>query len=232
MPMKTLGLIGGMSWESTALHYRHFNEIMRDRLGGLHSAKLPLWSFDFAEVAPLQHAGDWDGASAMMTGAARRLEDAGAEALVIRTNTMHKLAGAVEAAVAIPLVHIADATAARLNASGVRRPALLATRFTMEEDFYTGRQRDRHGIEAMVPDERGRDLVHRIIYEELCRDVTSQETRASYPGRDRAPAPGRGRWRHPRLHRDHHADRLRGYGPARLRHDAHSRRGRHGSRLG
>jgi aspartate racemase len=122
MPMKTLGLIGGMSWESTAIHYRHFNEIARDRLGGLHSAKLPLWAFDFAEVAALQHDGDWDGASAMMTGAARRLEDAGAEALVIRTNTMHKMAGAVEAAVAIPLVHIADATAARLKYGGCSAP--------------------------------------------------------------------------------------------------------------
>jgi aspartate racemase len=182
MRMKTLGLIGGMSWESTAIYYRHFNEIARDRLGGLHSAKLLLWSFDFAEVAALQHTGDWDGASAMMIGAARRLEEAGAEALVICTNTMHKLAGAVEAAVAIPLVHIADATAARLNAASVRRPALLATRFTMEEDFYTRRLRDRHGIEAMVPDERGRDLVHRIIYEELCRGVTSPESRASYLG--------------------------------------------------
>jgi len=198
--MKTLGLIGGMSWESTAIYYRHFNEIARDRLGGLHSAKLLLWSFDFAEVAALQHAGDWDGAAVMMTGAARRLEDAGAEALVIRTNTMHKLAGAVEAAVAIPLVHIADATATRLKAAGVRHPALQATRFTMEEDFYTGRLRDHHGIETMVPDERGRDLVHRIIYEELCRGVISPASRASYPGRDRAPAPGRRRRRHSRLH--------------------------------
>jgi aspartate racemase len=180
MTMKTLGLIGGMSWESTAIYYRHLNEIARDRLGGLHSAKLLLWSFDFAEIAARQHAGDWDGASAMMTEAARRLEDGGAEALVICTNTMHKLAEAVEASVGIPLVHIADATAVRLKAAGVRRPALLATRFTMEEDFYTGRLRDRHGIDAVVPDERGRGLVHRIIYEELCRGVTSLESKAAY----------------------------------------------------
>ncbi len=180
MTMKTLGLIGGMSWESTAIYYRHLNEIARDRLGGLHSAKLLLWSFDFAEVAARQHAGDWDGASAMMTEAARRLEDGGAEALVICTNTMHKLAEAVEASVGIPLVHIADATAVRLKAAGVQRPALLATRFTMEEDFYTGRLRDRHGIDAVVPDERGRDLVHRIIYEELCRGVTSPKSKAAY----------------------------------------------------
>jgi len=180
MTMKTLGLIGGMSWESTAIYYRHLNEIARDRLGGLHSAKLLLWSFDFAEIAARQHAGDWDGASAMMTEAARRLEDGGAEALVICTNTMHKLAEAVEASVGIPLVHIADATAVRLKAAGVRRPALLATRFTMEEDFYTGRLRDRHGIDAVVPDERRRGLVHRIIYEELCRGVTSLESKAAY----------------------------------------------------
>jgi aspartate racemase len=180
MTMKTLGLIGGMSWESTAIYYRHLNEIARDRLGGLHSAKLLLWSFDFAEVAARQHAGDWDGASAMMTEAARRLEDGGAEALVICTNTMHKLADAVEASVGIPLVHIADATAARLKAAGVQRPALLATRFTMEEDFYTGRLRDRYGIDAVLPDERGRGLIHRIIYEELCRGVTSPESKVAY----------------------------------------------------
>jgi aspartate racemase len=180
MTMKTLGLIGGMSWESTAIYYRHLNEIARDRLGGLHSAKLLLWSFDFAEVAARQHAGDWDGASAMMTEAARRLEEGGAEALVICTNTMHKLAEAVEASVGIPLVHIADATAVRLKAADVQRPALLATRFTMEEDFYMGRLRDRHGIDAVVPDERGRGLVHRVIYEELCRGVTSPHSKAAY----------------------------------------------------
>lgn len=180
MTMKTLGLIGGMSWESTAIYYRHLNEIARDRLGGLHSAKLLLWSFDFAEVAERQHAGDWDGASAMMTEAARRLEDGGAEALVICTNTMHKLAEAVEASVGIPLAHIADATAVRLKAAGVQRPALLATRFTMEEAFYTGRLRDRHGIDAVLPDECGRSLIHRIIYEELCRGVTSPESKVAY----------------------------------------------------
>lgn len=180
MTMKTLGLIGGMSWESTAIYYRHLNEIARDRLGGLHSAKLLLWSFDFAEVAERQHAGDWDSASAMMTEAARRLEDGGAEALVICTNTMHKLAEAVEASVGIPLAHIADATAVRLKAAGVQRPALLATRFTMEEAFYTGRLRDRHGIDAVLPDECGRSLIHRIIYEELCRGVTSPESKVAY----------------------------------------------------
>ncbi|MBP2290327.1 aspartate/glutamate racemase family protein [Azospirillum rugosum] len=178
--MKTLGLIGGMSWESTAIYYRHLNEIARDRLGGLHSAKLLLWSVDFAEIAERQHAGDWDGAATLLVDVARRLEGAGAEALVICTNTMHKLAGAVEAAVGIPLVHIADATAGRLKAAGVKRPALLATRFTMEQDFYTGRLRDRHGLDVLVPDEAGRALVHRVIYEELCRGEVKADSKAAY----------------------------------------------------
>lgn len=178
--MKTLGLIGGMSWESTAIYYRHLNEIARARLGGLHSAKLLLWSVDFAEIAERQHAGDWDGAAAILVDAARRLEGAGAEALVICTNTMHKLADKVEAVVGIPLVHIADATAGRLKAAGARRPALLATRFTMEQDFYTGRLRDRHGLNVLVPDEAGRALVHRVIYEELCRGEVKAASKAAY----------------------------------------------------
>lgn len=178
--MRSLGLIGGMSWESTAIYYRHLNEIARSRLGGLHSAKLMLWSVDFAEIAERQHAGDWDGAAAIMVDAARRLEGAGAEALVIATNTMHKLADTVEAAVSIPLVHIADATAGRLKAAGARRPALLATRFTMEQDFYTGRLRNRHGLDVLVPDEAGRDLVHRVIYEELCRGEVKADSKAAY----------------------------------------------------
>src|SRR6478735_6504707 len=141
--MRTLGLLGGMSWESTALYYRHLNELARERLGGLHSAQLLLWSFDFAEVAARQHAGDWAGAAAMLVDAAKRLERGGAEALVLCTNTMHKLADEVQAAVPIPLLHIADATAAAVRRAGCRRPALLATGFTMEEAFYTGRLRER-----------------------------------------------------------------------------------------
>ncbi len=178
--MKTLGLIGGMSWESTAIYYRHLNEIARNRLGGLHSAKLLLWSVDFAEIAERQHAGDWDGAAAILVDVARQLEGAGAEALVICTNTMHKLAGAVELAIGIPLVHIADATAGRLKAAGAKRPALLATRFTMEQDFYTGRLRDRHGLDVLVPDEAGRALVHRVIYDELCRGEVRADSKAAY----------------------------------------------------
>lgn len=178
--MKTLGLIGGMSWESTAIYYRLLNEIARDRLGGLHSAELLLWSFDFAEVAERQHAGDWDGAAAMIVAAARRLESGGAKALVLCTNTMHKVAPAVEAASGIPLIHIADATAERLKAAGVKRPALLATRFTMEGDFYVGRLRDRHGLDPLVPGEEGRAVIHRIIYEELCRGEVRPESKAVY----------------------------------------------------
>jgi aspartate racemase len=178
--MKTLGLIGGMSWESTAIYYRHLNEIARERLDGLHSAKLLLWSFDFADVAALQQSGDWDGATALMIDASRRLEAGGAEALVICTNTMHRMAPALETTINLPLIHIADATAIRMKAAGATRPALLAIRFTMEQDFYTGRLRDRHGIDPLVPDEDGRALVHRVIYEELCRGEVKPESKAAY----------------------------------------------------
>jgi aspartate racemase len=177
--MKTLGLLGGMSWESTAIYYRLINEIVRERAGGLHSAKLLLWSFDFAEIAARQHAGDWAGASAMLCEAARKLETAGAEGLVICTNTMHKLAGDVQAGVGVPLIHIADATAAAMKNAGVSRPILLATRFTMEQDFYTGRLKDRHAIEAVVPDPAGREVIHRIIYEELVRGIVSKSSKAA-----------------------------------------------------
>ena len=178
--MRTLGLLGGMSWESTALYYRHLNELARDRLGGLHSAKLLLWSFDFADIAARQHAGDWAGAAQLLVDAARRLEQGGAAAIVLCTNTMHKLADDVQTAVSIPLLHIADATAVAVRAAGCRRPALLATGFTMEQDFYTGRLRDRHGLEAMVPDAAGRALVHRVIYDELCLGVVRPDSKAAY----------------------------------------------------
>lgn len=183
--MKTLGLIGGMSWESTAIYYRLLNEGARERGmaatgNGLHSAALLLWSFDFAEVAARQAAGDWDGLGSMMVEAARRLAAGGAEALVICTNTMHKLAPAIEAAVDLPLVHIADATAAAIRATPSRRPALLATRYTMEQDFYRDRLAERHGIEAIVPDETDRATVHRVIYEELCRGIVTPTSKAAY----------------------------------------------------
>jgi aspartate racemase len=178
--MRTLGLIGGMSWESTAIYYRHLNELARERLGGLHSARLLLWSFDFADIAERQHAGDWAGAAGLLVDAARRLERGGAEALVLCTNTMHKLADEVQAAVPLPLLHIADATAAAVQGTGCRRPALLATRFTMEQGFYRERLRDRHGLETVVPNEAGRAVVHGIIYEELCRGVVRPESKAAY----------------------------------------------------
>ncbi|TWB56067.1 aspartate/glutamate racemase family protein [Nitrospirillum viridazoti] len=177
--MRMLGLIGGMSWESTTLYYRHLNTIARDRLGGLHSARLLLWSVDFAEVAAKQHAGDWAGAGALMADAARRLQDAGAEALMIGTNTMHKTADAVRAATSIPLLHIADATGRALKAAGSVRPALLATRYTMEQDFYRGHLAQHYGVDALVPDAAGRDTVHRVIYEELCRGIVLPDSKAA-----------------------------------------------------
>jgi aspartate racemase len=178
--MKTLGLIGGMSWESTAIYYRLLNEIVRERLGGLHSAKLLLWSFDFAEIAEWQHVGDWQGAGVLLVEAARKLEAAGAEGLLICTNTMHKLADQVEVAVSIPLIHIADATATAVAQAGVSRPALLATRFTMDQDFYKGRLADRYGLHPVAPDEAGRDMVHRVIYDELCQGIVTAESKAAY----------------------------------------------------
>lgn len=178
--MKTLGLIGGMSWESTAIYYRLINEGVRTRLGGLHSAKLLMWSFDFAEIAERQHADDWEGAAAMMVGAARGLEQAGAEGLVICTNTMHKMADEVQAQVSIPLIHIADATAEAMKRRQVKNPILLATRFTMEQDFYKGRLSEKHGIDPVTPDAAGREVVHSIIYEELVRGVVTEPSKTAY----------------------------------------------------
>ncbi|AZN96803.1 aspartate/glutamate racemase family protein [Mesorhizobium sp. M9A.F.Ca.ET.002.03.1.2] len=178
--MKTLGLLGGMSWESTAIYYRLLNEIVRERHGGLHSAKLLLWSFDFAEIAERQHGGDWEGASALLVGAARKLEAGGAEGLVICTNTMHRLADTVQAAVSIPLIHIADATAVAVSRAGVKRPGLLATRFTMEQDFYKGRFIEKYGLQPVVPNQAGRDMVHRVIYDELCQGIVAEASKSAY----------------------------------------------------
>lgn len=178
--MKTLGLLGGMSWESTAIYYRLLNEIVRERLGGLHSAKLLLWSFDFAEIAERQHHGDWDGAGVLLADAARKLEAGGAEGLLLCTNTMHKLADQVQASVSIPLIHIADATAVAVKRAGMQRPALLATRFTMEQDFYKGRLADKFGLNPVVPDGAGRDMVHRVIYDELCQGIVKETSKAAY----------------------------------------------------
>lgn len=178
--MKTIGLLGGMSWESTLPYYRHINEAVRERLGGLHSARLVLYSLDFHEIEALQRQGDWAAAGTLLADAARRLESAGANFLLLCTNTMHKVADAIEAASALPLLHIADPTAAAIQAAGLQRVGLLGTRFTMEQPFYRQRLEDRHGIQVLVPDEPDRAEVHRVIYEELCRGVVSEVSRQAY----------------------------------------------------
>jgi aspartate racemase len=178
--MKTIGLIGGMSWESTAVYYRLLNQMARERLGGLHSAQLLLWSFDFADIEALQAADDWAGATEAMVEAARGLARGGADCIVICSNTMHKMAGDVQAAVSIPLIHIGDVTAAAVEAAGARKPLLLATRYTMEQDFYKGYLRERHGIDVAVPDAAGRAVVHDIIYNELCQGVVKPESQRAY----------------------------------------------------
>jgi aspartate racemase len=176
--MKTLGLIGGMSWESTAIYYRHLNEIARERLGELSSAQLLLWSFDFSTIAKLQAEGDWDKLTDLMIDAARRLEKGGAEALLICANTMHKMAPQIEEAVSVPLLHIADAAADAVKRAGCKRPLLLATRFVMEEDFYRSRLEVWHGLEAPVPPGPGRLALHRMIFEELCRGIVNPASKA------------------------------------------------------
>ena len=177
--MKTLGLIGGMSWESTVPYYRLINQVVAERLGGLHSARLLLYSVDFAQIERLQQMGDWDAAGEVLADAARALRAGGAELLVICTNTMHKVADAVEAASGLPLVHIADATAQAITSAGLQRVGLLGTRFTMEQRFYIERL-ERHGLEVLVPDDAQRDLVHRVIYDELCRGRIEAASREAY----------------------------------------------------
>ncbi|HEY4081008.1 MAG TPA: aspartate/glutamate racemase family protein [Burkholderiaceae bacterium] len=178
--MKTIGLIGGMSWESTVPYYRQINEAIKERLGGLHSAKLVLYSVDFHEVERLQHSGDWEAAGRLLADAARALEAAGAEFLVLCTNTMHKVAPAIEAAVAIPLLHIADPTAAEIKRAGHSVVGLLGTRFTMEQAFYRERLHEHHGLQVIVPNAQDREIVHRVIYEELCLGVVKPESLDEY----------------------------------------------------
>jgi aspartate racemase len=177
--MRTIGVIGGMSWESTAIYYRRLNELVRDRLGGLHSARAIVHSVDFAPIAAMQAAGDWDAAARAMDGLGADLARAGAEVLLIAANTMHKVADNVETASGLPLLNIIDVTAAALRRRGCSRPLLLATGFTMAPGFYRERLAA-HGIEAVVPDEAGRETVHRIIYEELCRGVVSPAAKATF----------------------------------------------------
>ncbi len=177
--MKTLGLLGGMSWESTATYYKLINEGVQRRLGGLHSARLLLHSVDFAGIEACQSGGDWERAAEILGAAAEGLQAAGADYIVICTNTMHKVAEQIERRLSVPLLHIADAAADALLSAGVTRPALLGTRYTMTEDFYLGRLR-RRGIEALVPSAEDMELVDRVIFEELCLGVVKASSRAEY----------------------------------------------------
>jgi amino-acid racemase len=178
--LKIIGLIGGMSWESTVPYYRQINEVIKERLGGLHSAKVVLYSVDFHEIERLQHSGDWEAAGALLADSARALESAGADFLVLCTNTMHKVAPAIEAAVRIPLFHIADPTAAEIKQAGFSTVGLLGTRFTMEQGFYKDRLKERHGLQVLVPNLRDREIIHRIVYEELCLGKIVDESRSEY----------------------------------------------------
>jgi aspartate racemase len=178
--MKTIGLIGGMSWESSLEYYRLVNEAVKAQLGGLHSAKCVLVSVDFAEIEVLQRAGRWDEATEAMIAAARQVEAGGADLLLICTNTMHKMAEEVQASVEIPLVHIADAAAETILAQGLKKVGLLGTRFTLEEPFYRGRLAEKHGLEVVIPGEADRASVHRIIYEELVLGKILPESKAEY----------------------------------------------------
>jgi aspartate racemase len=178
--VKTIGLIGGMSWESTVSYYRLINETIKEQLGGLHSAKLVLYSVDFQEIEELQRKGDWEAAGFVLANAARSLEAAGASFLVLCTNTMHKVAHHIEAAVAIKLFHIADPTAAEIRKAGHSVVGLLGTRFTMEQAFYKDRLLERHGLQVKVPALQDREIIHRIIYDELCLGVVKDASRAEY----------------------------------------------------
>jgi aspartate racemase len=177
--MKTIGLLGGMSWESTALYYRLINEETKRIRGGLHSAPVVMLSVDFHEIEKFQEQGDWDAAAALLADKARVIESAGADLLLICTNTMHKVAGTVSAAIGIPLLHIADATADRIHGAGIRTVGLLGTRFTMEQEFYRGRL-EQSGLSVLVPDAMDRALVHRVIYEELCMGRVNTESRREF----------------------------------------------------
>lgn len=178
--MKTIGLIGGMSWESSIEYYRLINETARAKLGGLHSAKSMMYSVDFAEVEILQHQARWAEAAQMLIGAAKNLENGGADFIVLCTNTMHKVADDIQANVKIPFLHIADATAQRVKEAGIHKIGLLGTRFTMEEQFYRGRLSQRYDLNVSVPDAPEREIVHRIIYDELVVGRIEQRSKAQY----------------------------------------------------
>jgi aspartate racemase len=178
--VKTIGLIGGMSWESSIEYYRIINETAKTKLGGLHSAKSIMYSVDFGEIEPLQNQGRWEEAAQLMVAAGQSLERAGADFVVLCTNTMHKLADAVQTNIHIPLLHIADATAQKIKAASLRKIGLLGTRFTMEQDFYKGRLTDTHDLEVLTPDITERETIHRVIYDELCQGIVKEESRKKY----------------------------------------------------
>ena len=178
--MKTIGLLGGMSWESTAGYYKAINEGVKSSLGGLHSAKIAMYSVDFDPIEKLQHQGDWEGTSKILVQAAKNVEASGADFLLICTNTMHKVAPDIEKAINIPLLHIADATAEILIKKEIKTVGLLGTAFTMEEDFYKGRLENKHALEVLVPNKKDREIIHNIIYKELCLGKINSSSKKEY----------------------------------------------------
>jgi aspartate racemase len=178
--MKIIGLIGGMSWESSLEYYRIINERVKEKLGGLHSAKSLMFSVDFDEIEKLQHDGNWEEATRVMIDAAQRLEKGGADFIVICTNTMHKMANDMQKAVGIPLLHIADATAEKIKTAGINKVGLLGTKFTMEEDFYKGRLTNKYNLQVLIPNEEERQIVHDVIYKELCLGNIQQKSRNEF----------------------------------------------------
>ena len=178
--MKTIGMIGGMSWESSIEYYRIINQAVRAELGGLHSAKSIMYSVEFAEIEALQHQDRWDDAARIMVSAARSIEAGGADFVIICTNTMHKLYDSVQDGIEIPILHIADATAETIKARGIEKIALLGTRFTMVEDFYKGRLVENYGMEVIIPPSEDMDIVHGIIYDELCAGIIKPDSKQSY----------------------------------------------------
>ena len=178
--MKRIGLIGGMSWESSIEYYRIINETVRAKLGGLHSAKSIMYSLDFAEIESLQREGKWGKATELMIDAAKNVENGGADFVLICTNTMYKMADEVQKHIQIPLLHIADATAEKVKSRGLRKIGLLGTKFTMEEDFYRGRLAEKHGLEVVIPTAEEREIVHRVIYDELCIGEIKESSREQY----------------------------------------------------
>jgi aspartate racemase len=178
--MKTIGMIGGMSWESSLEYYRVVNEATKARLGGFHSAKCVLYSVDFEEVEKLQHKGDWNRLTVLMVDAAKRLEKAGVDFMIICTNTMHKMADQVQGAISVPLLHIVDVTAQAIIANRQTRVGLLGTKFTMEEEFYKGRLQDKHGLEVLIPSVEERQIVHDILYSELCLGEIKKQSKDKF----------------------------------------------------